>query len=105
MAAVVDIRINTDETWVMSLAYWENKDRTIPVDISTWAFNGSMSFPDKCIPMVFKTYKNEVECRIEASSLLDLPQAGRYTIEASISGVKSRLQQGDIEVDRSSVCS
>lgn len=105
MAAIVDININENETWVMVLSYWVNKDRTEPIDISSWVLNGTMSFSDRCIPMSFTTYENEITCRIEASELLALPLSGKYTIEVSSGSDLSRLQQGSVEVDRSSVCS
>ena len=103
-AAIVDININEGETFEMSLSFWVNNDLTEPIDISDWVFKGAFSFSDACIPMVFTKVDNSIKARVEASALVDLPSIGSYTIEASDISDTYRIQQGNVSVDRSIVC-
>ena len=104
-AAVVDININEHETFEMVLSYWENVDRTVPIDLTGWTFVGAFKFTDLCIPITFTRVDNSVICRIEADQLVNLPKKGSYTIEANLGTDVIRLQQGKIRVDKEVVCS
>lgn len=103
-AAVVDLNINEGETFNMSLEFWENSDRTEPVDITGWTFNGTFSFSNLCVPMTFTVIDNSITANIEATELVDLPATGRYTVEASSVDGVYRIQQGTLTVDRNTVC-
>ena len=104
-AAVVDININEHETFEMTLAYWDNEDRTLPLDLTGWTFDGAFNFGSLCIPMSFTVNDNEVLVRVEADALVNLPHKGTYSIEASNAGDVYRLQQGKVRVDKEVVCS
>ena len=106
MSVRVDLDINADETFEIELQYWDNVDRTLPIDISTWVFNGSMYFSGNlCIPMTFNIINtNTVNCRIEADQLVDLPSTGTYVIRADIGTDRVKLQEGKIRVNRNVVC-
>jgi len=103
-AAKLDINIEESVTWEMQLEFWENSDRTLPVDISSWTFSGAMNFSTACVPMTFSKLDNIVVARIEASALVDLPVKGFYTITANDTADTIRIQQGNVVVDRNSVC-
>ena len=104
-AAVVDVNINEHETFEMTLVYWENEDRTIPLDLTGWTFDGAFNFGSVCIPMAFTVNENEVLVRVEADQLINLPRKGTYSIEASNGADVYRLQQGKVRVDKETVCS
>ena len=104
-AAVVDININEHETFEMTLSYWENNDRTLPLDLTGWTFNGAFNFGDLCIPMTFTINGNDVLVIVDADDLVNLPKTGSYTIEATDNTVTYRLQQGKVRVDKEVVCS
>ena len=103
-AAKVDLNINQGETWELQMEFWQNNDETLPIDISMWVFKGAMNFGSLCVPMSFNSIDNTVAARIEADQLSDLPLTGTYAIEASNGFDTTRVLQGNIQVDKGSVC-
>ena len=104
-AAVLDLNINQHETWDMALSLWENEDKNIPLDLTDILFEGAFNFGDRCINMTFVVTDNNVSCSIGADYLRDLPLRGTYAIEATkLTGERSRLMQGQLIVDKGSVC-
>ena len=104
-AAIVDLNINEHETFEMTMSYWLNEDRTQPIDLIGWTFNGAFNFGDLCIPMTFTINGNDVLVTVTANSLVNLPKKGSYSIEATNGTEIYRIQQGSVRVDKEVVCS
>ena len=102
----VNLDINEHETFEMSLEFWENDDRTLPIDITAWSFNGAFNFGSLCIPFTYTIGNtNSVVFRVEANQLVNLPNQGTYSIEAISGNDTYRIQQGSVTVDKEVVCS
>ena len=103
-AAIVDLNVNENETFEMTMTYWEDADKTLPVDLTDWTFEGAFNFKNLCIPMTFTKDANSVLARVEASDMNNLPIKGSYSIEASDTTSTFRVQQGKVRVDKEKVC-
>jgi len=104
-AAIVDLNISAGETFNMEIQFWENSDRTIPIDISTFSFRGAFNFTDKCIDMTITQQDNSILCTVQANVLTDLPKQGSYIIDVTTNSGTYKVQQGRVFVDRNELCS
>ena len=100
-AAVVDLNINEGETFIMSLEFWEDKDNTIPIDVTSWSLYGQFLIAEKRIPMALTKLApaiNAVEARVNYNLMTDLKTQGKYDIEVQSGADRFRLMQGSVRV-------
>jgi len=102
-AAVVDLDINEGDTFVMSLDFWSDSDNTIPIDITSDMFKGSMKIGTKIIPMtiaISTVAVNSIQATIAYQLMGDLSSKGKYDIDQlTNAGENYRIIQGSVRVN------
>ena len=103
-AAIVDLDINEGDTFVMTMELWENRDNTLPIDVSKDTFTGSFKIGTKTIPMTIKVLDpavNVVEATVAYSLMVNLSNTGKYDIDQLTQyGERYRLIQGNVRVSQ-----
>ena len=102
-AAIVDLDINEGDTFIMSLEFWSDVDRTIPIDISLDTFTGTFHIGTKDIPItcIVTAAKNVLEASVTYSLMRNLQRKGKYEIDQlTVLNENYRLIQGNVRVSQ-----
>jgi len=95
--AILDIKVNEGDTFIMTLDFWENADHTIPSDLTGITYAGQFKIGNKYIPMTnTKLAENVIEFKVASSSMKELGNKGTYDIDEMFNGETFRILQGDV---------
>lgn len=79
MASKLNLNIDEATTWEVEIEFWENTDKTIPMDISDQTFTGAMQLGESYLPMTMVVTENVVTASLTAVDLTDLEShIGKY---------------------------
>lgn len=97
--ATLDVKVNEGATFSMDMEFWETTDKSVPMDITNWTFEGNMKIGNDLFVMgMLITAPNLLTAEIAHTELVNLGKKGSYDISALYGGKSYRVFQGAVTV-------